>query len=645
MYKTGFNFSLRKTPNYFKLTDEYFVLFKNSLTENKIKNLNSHFKQYEKNGYVTYKNYFKSMKSILDLDVTSKEYKNHCNNNKNNLIQLNNFNDNESVDSEYSSIENDKNDKNEKNFIFDEIYDLIFERFREMKCIIKNNRNVFYLTDFKKENYISTYNLLCALTIFIQTNFENKLKLLFYLTDIDEDGFLNKKEIENMIITINLLFGEEVNAINLNSSILSQSLVNIRVKNILYDLLYNSGGLCDKLAEEHNYITFGILYESIKKIKNYKYKIIPCFVNFKDCLYSYKKEKMINVRDKHKQDFINISSTLVLEQNKVINEDNFKKFSFSNLNQIIQPIKIDKNQSNFKSKGKRYQTMPKKYAKIFKHDLKNVTSLLKSDKSLKELIKNSTILNEKIENMKLKTIKQNRGNKIYQYAFQANFSDIRNIEVEPGIIKFISNETQKNDENNKNNRIGEKSPEVRRKHGYNNGNQNKNLNLFDSLNKIIGNNHEENNRNASKHITNRIGGKIFKMKSFQPQLAHSLSSKNVMNFYNKIAQKEDTNSNHIIKKKNIIKLTNNNYNNNERYKTFEEIMQEISGLEKKFNFESVNNVNDEMLKEYKEFQYEINQYKRNSLINNDKVAEPFYVHKYRTFETIRNKKKEQSKSS
>jgi hypothetical protein len=523
--------------------------------------------------------------------------------------------------------------------MFDEIYDLIFERFREMKCIIKNNKNVFYLTDFKKENYISTYNLLCALTIFIQTSFENKLKLLFYLTDIDEDGFLNKKEIVNMITTINLLFGEEVNTINLNSSILSQSLVNIKVKNILYDLLYNSGGLCDKLAEEQNYITFGIFYESIKKIKNYKYRIIPCFVNFKDCLYSYKKEKIINVRDKHKKDFINISSSLVLEKNKIINEDNSKKFSFSNLNQIIQPIKIDKNLSNFKSKSKKYKTIQKKSAKIFKHDLKNRTSLLKSDKSLKELIKNSTILYEKIENMKLKAKKQKRGNKIYQYAFQANFSDIRNIEVEPGIIKFISNETQKNDENNSNNRIGAKSPEVRRKRAYNNGNQNKNLNLFDSLNKIIENNHEENNRKASKHITNRMDGKIFKMKSFQSQLGHSLSSKNVLNFNNKIAHKEHTNSNHIKKRKNIIKLKNNNYNNNERYKTFEEIMQEISGLEKKFNFESVNNVNDEMMKEYKEFQNEINQYKRNSLINNDKVAEPFYVHKYRTFESIRNKKK------
>ena len=637
MSKRVYNSSLRKSTTNCILNDDYFVLFKNSLTENKIKQLNNQFKLYEKNGFITYTNYLTSMKNILDLDKSSKEYINHFNNN--NIYKIN-----ESLDSDKSS--SSESDKNEKSNIFDEIYDLIFERFREVKCIIKNNRNVFYLTDFRRENYISTYNVLCALTIFLQTSFDNKIKILFFLTDIDEDGYLNKKEIENMITTINVLFGEEINTINLNSSILSQSLVNIRVRNILNELLYNSGGLCNKLAEHQNYITFDIFYESIKKLKNYKYWIIPCFINIRDCLYSYKKEKMINVRDKYKKDFINISSSLVLEQNKIITEDNYKKFSLSNLNQILQPIKINKylNNNKFRVKNK---TGQRQSARIFRYDPRNRRSLLKSDKCLKDLINNSTILNEKIEKIKLKPLQKKKNSKIFQYAFQANYNDIRNIEVEPGLINFIPNEMQKNNENSiiSLNKLITKSPEIRRKRAYNNGKGShmNNINLFNSLNKVMENHKEENRRNLLRHGTNLNEDKLHKTKTFKPKLAQSLSSMNVLNFFNnKVAakeHKEHTNSNHIKKKKNnIIRLTNNNFiKNNERYKTFEEIIQEIGKLEKKFNFESINNINNEMIKEYKEFQSEINNYKRNCLISDEKITTPFFVHKYRTFEANKNK--------
>ena len=624
MYRTGLNSPNNKYRNYFQISDNNFEIFKNILTEKKIKQLNIKLKQYEKKGLVTYQKYLISMKSIFDSDLLLKDKENK---------NYNSNNDDNSLISDKSSYSSETDNNSNKINNFDEIYDLIFERFREVKCIIKNNKNVFYLTEFKRENYINTYNVICALSIFIKTSFENKIKLLFYLSDIDEDGFLNKKEIEYMITTINLLFGEEISGIKMNSSILSQSLINIKVNNILYELLYTPGGLYNKLVEEEDYITFDMLYESIKRITNYKYRIIPCFINLRDCLLTYKNEKIINVKDKHKIDFINISSSLVLEQNRKINKDNYKKFSLSNLNEIIKPIKIDVvNLNNFSNKEKKYRKLKTNMAGKFRQDSQKRKLLLNNDKSLKELIKNSTIFNENINNNKIKSGKQfNYKMKLFQYAFQANLNDIRNIEVEPGIIKFIPNEMQKNDENIINiNKMTPKSPEIRKKHTYNIDTQNKRHKLVDEMNKIIENNHDESNRSLYKHNTNIKDVKANHIKKFRPKLRGSLSSNNVMRFLKKNTYKAHSQSIYVKRNKNnVLKLNNNN--SNERYRTLDEIIREIGKQEKKFNFESIQNVNSELAKEYKELKKEMIIYRRNSNIYNDEVNIGYNNHKSRKF--------------
>lgn len=51
--------------------------------------------------------------------------------------------------------------------------------------------------------------------------------------------------------------------------------------------------------QEEKYINFDLLYRSIKLIKDYKYKIIPCYINLKQCLNNIKKEKIIQINDKH----------------------------------------------------------------------------------------------------------------------------------------------------------------------------------------------------------------------------------------------------------------------------------------------------------------------------------------------------------
>ena len=624
MYRKGLNDTDKISRNHFNIPEENFELFKNNLTEKKIKQLNQKLKQFENKGYITYKNYFISMKSIFDSDLLPKENLNKKNNNNN------------SLNSEKSSSSNESDDNSNKNNCFDEIYDLIFERFREVTCIIKNNKNIFYLTDYKRENFISSYNLICALSIFIKTNFENKIKLLFYLSDNDEDGFLNKNEIEYMITTINLLFGEEINDINMNSSILSQSLINIKVNNILNELLYSPGDLNDKLIKEQNYINFDMLYESIKKMKNYKYRIIPCFINFKDCLFCFKKEKMINIKNKHKKDFINITSSLILEQNKIITKDNFKKFSLSNLSQIIKPIKINTNKNSFNNEERKYTKLKTNSCGNYRPLTKKRKNLLKNDKSLKELIKNSTIFNENEQRVRLKSAKiknHNYKKKLLQYAFQANYSDIRNIEVEPGIIKFIPDEIQKKEDSNTNNYKMIKKLQLRKKKTFIDT-ENKNLKIDEPLTKKIEKNKEGFKRGLYKHRTIIKDIKENYIKGFKSKLCDSFSTKSVININKNTTNNKRRNSIHITKNDNNFIKINNNNNNKERYKTLDEILQEISKQEKKLNFKSNNNINNDIIKEYKELQLEINTYRKNTKFYNKAIK---IGNVFPKFKTNRNK--------
>jgi hypothetical protein len=271
------------------IPDIYLEEFQNSITEARIKNLYLKLKNYESKGYITHDKYLQSMKEIFDEPIKE-------------LIKIK-----EDLDYDYDSISNINKENHLINIEdnINEIYELYFLRFREMKCIIKNNKTVFYLTDFKPENFISSYNIICSLIIFLKSCFDNKIRLLFNLTDIDEDGFLNENEIRNMITTCNFLFCEEGNTINTNSSILAQSLTNYKVNEIIKEILYDPGNLYVVLEEE-KYINFDVLYKSIKLVKDYKYKIIPCFINLKQCLNNIKKEKVIKINDKHKYDFIAI---------------------------------------------------------------------------------------------------------------------------------------------------------------------------------------------------------------------------------------------------------------------------------------------------------------------------------------------------
>ena len=521
-----------------------FEIFQTYLNSEKIMKLNQEFKKHEKKGYINYFNFIHSMKLIFDDKKNCKSY--------------------------------------------DNIYNLFFKRFREIKCIIKNNKEVFYITDYKKENFISTYKALYALVIFLLSQFKKKLELLFKLTDNDEDGLLNKRQIKFMLITVNHLFSEEMNTLKLKSSILSQSLTNIKVENILAELFEGQGNLNKKFIKNNYYIDFNIFYDSVIKIKNYNYNLIPCFINFKKCLFSRKQEKIIKIRQNIKNDYINISSSFIAEQYQNINNSLClkKKYSNSKLTDIIQPIQYD-NENTFRKSKLSLKSLVKSYSTILDDNNNNNMTSCYFNESESEKFNDTSFKNTK-------------------FAFQANYSDIRNIEVEPGTIKIMSNE--------------EKYEEIE-------------SNEITSINEYI-----NEKKNAKKNINNQFDNKLRKSRIF-PHKSSSNLKKDYINCFIKLRKTKKSNINNTQKilkpplflnlnKKiinttlinNNIKNEKNNYNNN--YKTLNEIFEQIKIQKNFFNKESKNNFKSQMIKESNETESFMTRYKNSFLHLKKKPQRP-----------------------
>ena len=615
-----------------EIPDIYLEEFINSITENRIKNLYLKFKLYESKGYITHDKYLQSMKEIFDQPIKTQINK---------IFEDIYYNQPIDIDINIESYIN-------------EIYELYFLRFREIKCIIKNNKTVFFLTDLMPVNFINTYNVICSLIIFFKSCFDNKIKLLFYLTDIDEDGFLNENEIKNMIATCNFLFCEEGNIINTSSSILSQSLMNLKVNNIFKEIIYDPGNLYIYLEEE-KYINFEILFKSIKLVKDYKYKIIPCYINLKHCLSNVKKEKIIKIKDKYKYDFINISSSLFL--NKSIGNHQSLKYnknlSISYLGGIIKPKKIIKNYDDNKSVElpninkhffNKRNSIVKKTKKSIKNALyKNIINentsnnfnnstvsrtidlntkdnknkfVFEKSKSFKELLKESTII--EMENQKNKNNKTfnnayyNSDNREIKYIFEANFEKIRNIEVKPGVIKFINNKNEYNSSNSSkaqsshnvipNLKLKKEKSDIKKKISE----KIVNFNFNNKEKDIQNSSYEEKSSDSQKK-------KIIKTASILKNENYKNEFKNIDNI---VTQDNITkninieNINHLINfyrnphsrlsslKKKINNLNNINlanlqksifniiYNDGKRYKTLDEVFHEIKVQQNKFNNDS-----------------------------------------------------------
>ena len=374
-----------------EIKDEEFEDFQNILNKELIIELNLLFKIHEKKGLINYDKYMELMTEIF------KKY------------------------------------NNSKDFQY--LFDLIFNRFQKIKCILKNNKTVFYLTDMIHKKFIETYIIICFLTISIKCPIIDKIKLLFNLTDIDEDGLLNKAQIKLIITTVNFLFCEN-NENNINSSILSQSLMNILVKEKINKLM-NAPGYLGFILQKEKYINFDVFFKCLEKIPNYKYEIIPCFINMKKCLYNQRKEKMIEVKNKNKKEFVRASSALSNTRPRG-RFQLFKRCLTPKMEKIIKNVKIKKEEIDyFNSRNNKNSDLIKKQNLLLGIKQKN--------KSFKDLLKESTILAEDEDNGN----SINKGDKKIlsrnnsSYIFEADYDKIKKIEVEPALLKFSNENSNK----------------------------------------------------------------------------------------------------------------------------------------------------------------------------------------------------------
>lgn len=197
---------------------------------------------------------------------------------------------------------------------FNLLYEFIFNRFKILKAELKStnhkNSDQFYISKIYSDDEIDIFEINLALTMFIKCNFETKLRLLFEITDSDDDGFINEEELKKLIFTLNYMFCDEENSFGVESTILKQSLISIKIKDSL-DKLMKFPGELEKIFDVQIYIEFNTFYNALKKIDNFKYSIIPVYINMKKSLNKKKYEKEIEMKYRLFTDFSTINNEIM----------------------------------------------------------------------------------------------------------------------------------------------------------------------------------------------------------------------------------------------------------------------------------------------------------------------------------------------
>jgi hypothetical protein len=206
--------------------------------------------------------------------------------------------------------------------VLEKLCEKMFNRFKIMNCEIKtekqknlssheNAHDYYYVGEILNDQHeIETYEFACALAMFPKIDFKEKMKLLFEITDADSDGYINEEEIRNMIFIVNFLFSDEEASLMSNSTIINQSLANIKSGQI-FNMIMKHPGYLYRVVSVEKYVEFEQFYNSISKIDNFKYSIIPSFINFKTALNTKKNEPEYEIDKKNINEFLSITNEVV----------------------------------------------------------------------------------------------------------------------------------------------------------------------------------------------------------------------------------------------------------------------------------------------------------------------------------------------
>ena len=187
------------------------------------------------------------------------------------------------------------------------LYEKIFNRFKLLKCKILYNPlyDNYFINGIYSNEEIDIYEISCALACFIKCFFTQKLKILFDLSDTDEDGFINEKELKKMIYTINYLFNKEQNSIGIDSTITYLSLASIKAKKS-FNLIMDYPGNLSTIIQKEKYISFDNFNKAVEKVYNYKYNLMPLFISLKTSLNINRNEKELEINRNNYNDYSKI---------------------------------------------------------------------------------------------------------------------------------------------------------------------------------------------------------------------------------------------------------------------------------------------------------------------------------------------------
>ena len=249
--------------------------------------------------------------------------------------------------SDFLSITNSIFVKNSNNnyILMNSIFELIFERLKEKKCVFKINspfsKNNYALTDIISIEKIDIFKVQLFLSAIMLTNFKTKIETMFNIIDIDNDGLINEEELKQLILKTNKLFYQESKEKFSKSSLIQQALSNFKANKALSKLLYGNAEL-KKILDREKFISFNQFYERLMKIDNYMYEIIPIFFSLKKYLSEKDEEIELYMNNNCKKDFVDITYDLLCKNSmlNLVSPKNVIKQYFDKKNKT-KKIKID----------------------------------------------------------------------------------------------------------------------------------------------------------------------------------------------------------------------------------------------------------------------------------------------------------------
>ena len=199
---------------------------------------------------------------------------------------------------------------------FTPLYEIIFEKFKCQKLIFKTEKKkeLYSLNDISSTEEIDINKIPFILLAFYKSDFDNKIKLLFDLSDLDSDGLINENEIKQMIYSFIILFSQNECQFKTQSNLIQRSLANAKANKVYFSIMYTPGGLLNILNKE-KFINFDTFYSSISRIKDYKFNLFPFHLCFKEFFSKANSEIEYSLSQNLIPEFLSISNSYIQKIN------------------------------------------------------------------------------------------------------------------------------------------------------------------------------------------------------------------------------------------------------------------------------------------------------------------------------------------